>query len=136
MLCFDVLIKSAYSNLTNLTTHSTIFDTELRLEIGRYELTSSGSSDGFFSRGRTMVCFKAFTISPRAPASSGIRRFTSVVGAGSNEHYFAGARPTIYVISSAVVSRNTDRQIVLSVSDHSRGSPEVDAQDCIYFGRV
>ena len=100
-------------------TRSTIFDTKLRFEIGRYELTSSGLSVDFLSRGRTIACFiasgktpsrsDAFTILAKISANSGIRRFTSDVGAGSNEQCFAGARPTIFMISSTVVSRNTDR---------------------------
>ena len=66
-----------------------------------------------------MACFKAsgktpsrsdvFTMVARVPASSGNRRFTSDVGAGSSEQCLAGARPTIFIISSAVVSRSTDR---------------------------
>ena len=45
----------------------------------------------------------------RVPASSVNRRFTSDVGAGSSEQCLAGARPTIFIISSVVVSRSTDR---------------------------
>jgi len=136
-------VSTCSSNLLT-TTRSTIFDTKLRLEIGRCELTSSGSTDGFYSRGRTMACFKAFgkipsrsdafTISARVPASSGIRRFTSEVGAGSNEQCFAGARLTIFVISSAVVSRNTNRQIHCQLAIIAEDSPEVGVQDCICFG--
>ena len=129
-------VSTCSSNLLT-TTRSTIFDIKLRLEIGRYGL-KSGSSDGFFSRGRTMACFKAlgkipsrsdaFTISARVPASGGIRRFTSEVGAGSSEQCFAGARPTIFVISSAVVSRNTDRQLHCRLAITAEDSPEVDAR--------
>jgi len=122
-------VLTCSSNLLT-TTHSIIFDTKLRLEIGRYELTSSGSSDDLFSRGRTMACFKAFgkipsrtgafTISARVPASE--------VGAGSNEQCFAGAQPTIVVISSAVVSRNTDRLLHCRIAITAEDSPEVGAR--------
>jgi len=101
------------------------------------------SNNGWHSN-CVLLCFKAFekipsrsdafTISARVPASSGIRRFTSEVGAGSNEQCFAGARLTIFVISSAVVSRNTNRQIHCQLAIIAEDSPEVGVQDCICFG--
>jgi hypothetical protein len=85
-----------------------------------------------------MACFRAsrktpsridaFTIMAKVFASSGIRRFTSDVGAGSSEQCFAGAWPTILMISSAVVSRSYDRLLHCQLAIATEVAPEVDAR--------
>ena len=99
-------------------TRSTTFDKKLRLDIGRKELTSSALSIGFFSRGRTIAAFKsagntpsrndALQILASVSASSSNSRFINHVGAGSRQQCFDGALVTIFNISSAVTSSNTD----------------------------
>jgi len=82
------------------------------------------------------VRLDSFTISARVPTSSDNRRFTSEVGAGSNEHCFAGAQSTIFVISSAVVSQNTDRQLHCRLVTTADDSLEVDARIINYNSTV
>jgi hypothetical protein len=59
--------------------------------------------------GETPSQSDVFTMVARMPASSGNRRFTNDLGAGSSEQCLAGVRPTILIISSALVSRSTER---------------------------
>jgi len=82
MPCFEVLIEFDCN-------HSlTIFDTKLRIEISRNELTSSGLSVGFLSHGRTIGYCRASGKTPlwkvefiicRVSPGSDIRRFSNDV---------------------------------------------------------
>lgn len=113
------------------TARSTIFDTHLRLEIGGFELTSSGSSYSFVRRGWTIACFKEFSrIPPRCNAFPSRTECPPVVASDASltklelnqgkMHCSSSTENLRYFISSGFMKhRNT---IALSVCDHSRGS--------------
>ena len=73
---------------------TTLFEMMLKFDIGRYELSSSGLSVGFLSRGRTTACFSesgktpsvsdALHIKAMVLAKIGRACFTSQVGSGSS----------------------------------------------------
>jgi len=51
----EVVLADVLEILASATL-SSILETKLRFEIGRYEQESFGSNDDFFRSGRTMVC--------------------------------------------------------------------------------
>ena len=97
---------------------STVFDTKLRFEIGRNELRSDGSSDGFFSSGRVIALFwlvgrtpslnDALHIPAMTGAMTGPNFLTNHVGIGSSGQCLAGEFLMILSTSSAVTGRNAD----------------------------
>ena len=106
------MLRSACSVNRAATTRSTNFETKLRFDIGRYELASSASSVGFFSRGKTMADLCVTGSSPdcsdalHSALSIGARTsdacFNSQVGTGSSGHCFAGVRDSSLSTSSAL----------------------------------
>ena len=106
---------------TNLiaTALSTVFDKNVKFEIGRNEFISSGSRFVFFNLGRTIVDFRLFGKMPSSSdmlhifaivsAKSGSSCLMSHVGAGSSRQCFEGEAPIILEISSADTGLNPDR---------------------------
>ena len=121
------------------TTRSVIFDTKLRFEIGRYELRSRGSSNGFLRIGRVTALFwltgnvhcakEALHMRAITGAMITSTFLTSHVGAGSRLQCFEGAFLRRRITSSTVTGSNairgsgTDRCVI-----SGGGEPTVDDQ--------
>ena len=109
---------------TNLiaTALSTVFDKNVKFEIGQNEFVSSGSRLVFFNLGRTIEDFRLFGKMPSSSymlhifaivsAKSGRSCLLSHVGAGSSRQCFEGEAPMIFEISSADTGLNHDRVVI------------------------
>jgi len=98
------------------TARSVSLDRKLELEIGRYELRSSGLRDGFFKRAVTTACFcdvgripassEALHIAAMTGANTLAARLMSQVGAGSSVQCLVGDFFKSLRASGAVIGWN------------------------------
>ena len=100
------------------TTRSSSLEINERFEIGRYELHVSGSSVGFFIRGRTSACFSCDGKMPdcidrlHRLQMTGVtcvdKRFSSQVGMGSSMQDLEGELRSRVAISCSDTGSNND----------------------------